>query len=81
MKNLVFQIICNLSILGVALDDFILLLCQVWELNLNQLIEHLLLEAKLSDSKVQDTDLYLSLWAVMRIWQGGGQEELECFIV
>jgi len=47
----------------------------------NEFIQHLLLETEWSNGEVKDTNLYRSLWGVVRVWNGCSHEESEVFVV
>ena len=68
---------CDLCILRVVLNNFIFLRLKFWVLKLDELIKHLFFQPKRSNCKIKQTYFDLSLWTIMRIWQGGRKEEFK----
>jgi len=81
MENLIFKLKSDLGVGSVALYDLIFLLSKIREIKFDKHIKHLLLQTKLSNSKVEQVNLNLGFRAVVRIWKSSCQEEFKVVIV
>jgi len=80
LQNTVLNVTSGLSSLCVLDNDLFLLLLEVWHLNRDKLVKHLLFETERSNSKVEDADLNLGFRCVVRVRDRGSHKELEVVV-
>lgn len=80
-QDLVLQFKHSLCSLSVLSNDLFFLSLEVWHFLSNKLVKHLLFKTEWSNSEVEDRYLDRGFWRVMWVWNGGGHEESEVFVI